>query len=159
MRKGIYPGSFDPITLGHLDIIKRASKLSDELVIAVLKNISKKPLFSADERMELIRRATIDIPNVTVKKYDGLLVDFAKKENADFLVRGLRAVTDFEYEIQIAQTNHKLYSGVDTVFFTTSIDYSYVSSSLVREIASYNGDISAFVPKCIIKDIYDKYNR
>lgn len=157
MKKGIYPGSFDPVTLGHLDIIKRASKLSDELIIGVLKNSSKTPLFQVDERVELLKKVTCDIPNIRIETYDGLLVDFAKKEKADFLVRGLRAVTDFEYEIQIAQTNHKMYPDVDTIFFTTSIEYSFVSSSLVREIASYGGDISAFVPKCIMKDIYEKY--
>ncbi len=159
MKKGIYPGSFDPVTLGHLDIIKRASKLSDELIIGVLKNSSKKPLFSVEERVELLKKVTGDIPNVRIETYDGLLVDFARIEKADFLVRGLRAVTDFEYEIQIAQTNHKMCPDVDTVFFTTSIEYSFVSSSLVREIASYGGDISAFVPKCIMSDIYAKYNK
>ena len=159
MKKGIYPGSFDPVTLGHLDIIKRASKLSDELIIGVLKNRSKTPLFSVEERVELLKKATVGIPNIRIETYDGLLVDFAKAEKADFLVRGLRAVTDFEYEIQIAQTNHKMYSDVDTIFFTTSIEYSFVSSSLVREIASYGGDISAFVPKCIMSDIYEKYKK
>ncbi len=157
MKIGIYPGSFDPVTLGHLDIIKRAARLSDELIIGVLKNSSKKALFSTDERVELLKRVTKDIKNVKVMSYDGLLVDFAHEMKADYLVRGLRAVTDFEYEIQIAQTNHKLASDVDTVFFTTSIEYSYVSSSLVREIASYGGDISGFVPEDIMEDIYKKF--
>ncbi|MCQ2537135.1 MAG: pantetheine-phosphate adenylyltransferase [Lachnospiraceae bacterium] len=157
MKKGIYPGSFDPVTLGHLDIIKRASKLADELVVGVLINSSKKALFSFDERVELLKRVTKDMPNVTIKSFDGLLVDFAKEENADFLVRGLRAVTDFEYEIQLAHTNHKMNPDVDTVFLTTSVEFSFVSSSLVREIASYGGDISSFVPECIEQDIIDKY--
>ena len=159
MKKGIYPGSFDPVTLGHLDIIKRASRLSDELVIGVLRNSSKTPLFTVEERIELLKRVTADIPNLRIESFDGLLVDFAKREQADYIVRGLRAVTDFEYEIQIAQTNHKMYPEIDTVFFTTSIEYSFVSSSLVREIASYGGDISAFVPECIKQDIYAKFKR
>ncbi len=157
MKKGIYPGSFDPVTLGHLDIIKRASKLADELVVGVLINSSKKSLFTIGERVELLKRVTKDMPNVTIKSFDGLLVDFAKEERADVLVRGLRAVTDFEYEIQLAHTNHKMLPEVDTVFFTTSVEYSFVSSSLVREIASYGGDISAFVPECIKDDIIRKY--
>lgn len=157
MKKGIYPGSFDPVTLGHLDIIKRASKLADELVVGILINSSKNSLFSLEERVDLLKRVTKDMPNVTIKSFDGLLVDFAKEEKADFLVRGLRAVTDFEYEIQLAHTNHKMNPDVDTVFLTTSVEFSFVSSSLVREIASYGGDISSFVPADIEQDIKDKY--
>ena len=159
MRIGIYPGSFDPVTLGHLDIIVRASRLVDQLIIGVLVNGAKSPMFSMEERMELLRRVTMDMPNVVVEKHDGLLVDFARQKNANILVRGLRAVTDFEYELQIAQTNHKLNPFVDTVFLTTSVEYSYVSSSIVREIASYGGDISQFVPECIVEDIYRKVGR
>ncbi len=157
MKKGIYPGSFDPVTLGHLDIIMRASKLADELIVGVLVNKSKQSLFTLDERVELLKRVTKDMPNVTIKSFDGLLVDFAEEEKADFIVRGLRAVTDFEYEIQLAHTNHRMRPEVDTVFLTTTLQYSFVSSSLVREIASYGGDISAFVPQCIEEDIYKKY--
>ncbi|MBR6358482.1 MAG: pantetheine-phosphate adenylyltransferase [Lachnospiraceae bacterium] len=157
MKKGIYPGSFDPVTLGHLDIIMRASKLADELIVGVLVNKSKQSLFTLDERVELLKRVTKDMPNVTIKSFDGLLVDFAEEEKADFIVRGLRAVTDFEYEIQLAHTNHRMRPEVDTVFLTTTLQYSFVSSSLVREIASYGGDISAFVPECIEEDIYKKY--
>ena len=156
MRIGIYPGSFDPVTQGHLDIILRASKLVDKLIIGVLINGAKKPMFSMEERVELLRRVTKDMPNVEVEASDGLLVDFASKRGASVLVRGLRAVTDFEYELQIAQTNHKLNPFVDTVFLTTSVEYSYVSSSIVREIASYGGDIRQFVPECIVNDIYEK---
>ena len=158
MRIGIYPGSFDPVTLGHLDIITRATRLVDFLVIGVLKNSSKKALFSAQERVELLERATKGISGVTVESYDGLLVEFARNRGASVIVRGLRAVTDFEYELQLAQTNHKLNPFVDTVFLTTSVDYAYLSSSIVREIASYGGDISQFVPANIIETIYKKYN-
>ena len=158
MRIGIYPGSFDPVTLGHLDIITRATRLVDLLVIGVLKNSSKKALFSAKERVELLERATKGISDVTVESYDGLLVEFARNRGASVIVRGLRAVTDFEYELQLAQTNHKLNPFVDTVFLTTSVDYAYLSSSIVREIASYGGDISQFVPANIIETIYKKYN-
>ena len=158
MRIGIYPGSFDPVTLGHLDIITRATRFGDLLVIGVLKNSSKKALFSAQERVELLERATKGISGVTVESYDGLLVEFARNRGASVIVRGLRAVTDFEYELQLAQTNHKLNPFVDTVFLTTSVDYAYLSSSIVREIASYGGDISQFVPANIIETIYKKYN-
>ena len=160
MKVGIYPGSFDPITLGHLDVIIRASGLVDQLIIGVLKNTAKKPLFTAEERVKLIELAIKDIPDlppVKVEAFEGLLVNFAKEKNASIIVRGLRAITDFEYELQIAQTNHKLNPAIDTVFFTTSVEYSYLSSSAVREIASFGGDIQKFVPECIVQSIYDKY--
>ncbi len=159
MRIGIYPGSFDPVTFGHLDIILRSSKMFDLLIIAVLNNSVKTPLFSVEERVELIRQVTKNMRNISVEAFDGLLIDYAKKRKASTIVRGLRAVSDFEYELQIAQTNHKLNSEIDTVFLTTSLEYSYLSSSIVREIASYNGDISNFVPSEIIPNILAKYDK
>lgn len=159
MRTGIYPGSFDPVTLGHLDIIKRASKLVDKLVIGVLTNSAKNPIFTIEERMIFLKEVTKDIPNVEIISYRGLLVDLAEEIDANIIVRGLRAITDFEYELQIAQINHKLNSKVDTVFLTTSVEYAYLSSTTVREIASYGGDVGQFVPKCVSEVIYDKFNK
>ena len=160
MKTGIYPGSFDPVTLGHLDIIIRASKLVDQLVIGILKNISKNTIFTVEERVELVNRVlkenNLDT-KVKVESFDGLLVDFAKECNASFIVRGLRAITDFDYELQLAQTNHKLNQDIDTIFFTTRLEYSYLSSSTVREIASFGGDIKQFVPECVVQSVYDKY--
>ncbi|MDF2800289.1 MAG: pantetheine-phosphate adenylyltransferase [Anaerocolumna sp.] len=157
MRVGIYPGSFDPVTFGHLDIIVRASKLVDCLIIGVLKNSSKNPLFTTSERVELLKETTKNIPNVVIEEYQGLLVDYADEKKANIIVRGLRAITDFEYELQLAQTNHKLNPRVDTVFLTTSVEYAYLSSSTVREIASYGGNIDQFVPACVMQPIYNKF--
>lgn len=157
MKIGLYPGTFDPVTRGHLDIIRRASKIVDKLVIGVLPNQSKHPWFSVEERKELIRKVTKDIPNVVVEDFDGLTVDFGRQIGANVIVRGLRAITDFEYELQIAQINHKLNPDIDTIFFTTSVEYSYVSSSIVKEVITYDGDISGFVPVEIIDDIVKKH--
>ena len=158
MKRAIYPGSFDPLTLGHLDMIERSAKIVDELVIGVLNNSAKNSLFYLDERVSMIKEMTESMPNVTVASFDGLLVDYMKEINATIIVRGLRAVTDFEYELQIAQTNHVENPEVETIFLTTSLQYSYLSSTIVKEFASYGGDISKFVPARFIDRIYEKYH-
>ena len=154
MKKAIYPGSFDPLTLGHVDIIERSARIVDELVVGVLNNSAKNSLFSLEERVSMIKEMTEHLPNVTVASFDGLLVDYMKEIDATIIVRGLRAVTDFEYELQIAQTNHVENPDVETIFLTTSLQYSYLSSTIVKEFASYGGDISKFVPRQFIDRIY-----
>ncbi len=156
MRRAIYPGSFDPVTFGHQDIIERSSAIFDELIVGVLNNSAKNSLFSLDERVSMLRELTKDIPNVKVDSFDGLLVDYMKTCGATIIVRGLRAVKDFEYELQIAQTNHVENPEVETVFLTTNLKYSYLSSSVVREFAAYGGDISKFVPAQFVDRIYGK---
>ena len=158
MKKAIYPGSFDPLTLGHLDIIERSARIVDELVVGVLNNSAKNSLFSLDERVSMIKEMTDSMPNVTVTSFNGLLVDYMREIDATIIVRGLRAVTDFEYELQIAQTNHVENPEVETIFLTTSLQYSYLSSSVVREYASHNGDISAFVPPLVEKRLKEKFS-
>ncbi len=158
MKKAIYPGSFDPITFGHLDIIERSSKIFDEIVIGVLNNSAKKSLFTVEERVEMIQTLTSKYPNVKVDSFDGLLVDYARRIDANIIIRGLRAITDFDYEIQIAQTNKVEFENLETIFMTTALNYSYLSSTIVREFASYGGDISRFVPAEIIPRIQAKYN-
>lgn len=158
MKTAIYPGSFDPMTYGHLDIIKRAADIFDHLTVAVLNNNVKTPLFSVEERVNILKEATKDLPNVSVESFQGLLIDYAKEKDIHVSVRGLRAITDFEYELQIAQTNRKLSNGqLDTIFLTTSLEYSYLSSSSVKEIASFNGDITPLVPEFVADLVYKKY--
>lgn len=157
MKKAIYPGSFDPVTFGHMDIITRSAKIVDELVVGVLNNSAKNSLFSLEERVSMIKEMTKDIPNVTVASFDGLLVDYMNEIGATIIIRGLRAVTDFEYELQIAQANHVQNEEIETIFLTTDLRFSYLSSTIVKEFASYGGDISKFVPECFIDRIYDKY--
>lgn len=154
--RAVYPGSFDPVTYGHLDIIGRAARLADELIIGVLKNNAKSPLFSLEERVRMLEEVTKDYHNVKVEAFEGLLVDFARKRDIDMIVRGLRAVTDFESELQMAQTNHKLEERVETVFLTTRLEYSYLSSTIVREVAAFGGDISQFVPDIVGQRIQEK---
>lgn len=156
MVRAIYPGSFDPVTYGHLDVIKRASKIVDELIVGVLNNKSKTPLFSVENRVKMLNDAVSDLLNVKVMSFEGLLVDFAKKVDAQLIVRGLRAVTDFEYELQMSQTNSVLNNEVDTIFFTTSLEYAYLSSSTVKEAAYFGADISKFVPPNVVIEVKNK---
>ncbi len=159
MSSAIYPGSFDPVTLGHLDIIRRSAAMFDSVIIGVLNNTSKTPLFSVEERVNMLKEVVSDIPNVRVESFGGLLVDFARKNGVKTIVRGLRAVTDFEYELQLAQSNRKVAPEIDTVFLTTSIEYAYLSSSIVKEYASFGVDVEQFVPAGIVTRIKEKYNR
>ena len=156
MLTGIYPGSFDPVTYGHLDIIKRSAEMVDELVVGVLNNKAKTPLFSVEERVKMLNEVTRDMTNVIVVPFDGLLVEFAKKMDACMIVRGLRAITDFEYELQMAQTNRVLAPDVDTVFLTTTLEYAYVSSTIMKEVARFGGDLSSFAPPEIIQALCKK---
>ena len=158
MKRAIYPGSFDPVTNGHVDIILRSSKIVDKLIVGVLNNSAKKSLFSVEERVSMLKELTKDLPNVEVTSFDGLLVDYMREIDASIIVRGLRAVTDFEYELQIAQTNHIENTDIETIFLTTNLQYSYLSSPIVKEFASYGGDISKFVPEQFVDRIYEKYN-
>ena len=146
MKIAVYPGSFDPVTLGHLDIIKRTASMFDKVIIGVLNNRAKSPLFTARERVELLEEVTGDIPNVEVQAFHGLLIDFVRQNDAKVIVRGLRAITDFEYELQMAQT----------IFLTTNLKYSYLSSSIVKEIAEYDGDISGFLHPATARRVREK---
>lgn len=159
MKIGVYPGSFDPITFGHLDIIERSARLFDTLYIGVLNNSAKKSMFTVKEREAMIREVTKELPNVIVDSFDGLLAEYVEVIGADAIVRGLRAVTDFEYEIQIAQMNHELNPGVDTIYLTTSTQYAYLSSSIVKEIAMYHGDVRKFVPEAVAHRLKEKANK
>ncbi len=156
MNKAVYPGSFDPVTLGHLDIIRRTSEMFDQVIIGVLNNKSKSPLFSVEERVNMLKEVTADLPNVEVQSFAGLLIDFVRQNDARVIVRGLRAITDFEYELQMAQTNRVIAPEIDTVFLTTNLKYSYLSSSIVKEIAEFDGDITEFLPPAVVKRVHDK---
>lgn len=157
MKIAVYPGSFDPITNGHLDIITRGAKTFDKLIVAVLVNVDKKGLFNIDERVELIKKVTKDIKNVEVMSFNGLLIDFIKEQKANVILKGLRALSDFEYEFQMALMNTKLDPDVETLFMMTSSDYSYVSSSAVKQVAKFGGCIEGLVPKEIISDVMERY--
>lgn len=156
MNIAICPGSFDPVTLGHMDIIRRAAKLFDKVIVLVLSNPAKTPVFSMEERMSFLQRATADMDRVEVDSFDGLLAVYAKRHGATALVKGLRAVSDFEYEFQMALTNTKLNEQLETVFLTTKAEYMYLSSSIVKQIATYGEDISQFVPGCILEEIKER---
>lgn len=153
MTTAVYPGSFDPITCGHLDIIRRASEQFDHVIIAVLNNTAKKPMFSAEQRVELIRKSICDLPNCSAEYFDGLLVDFVRRKNAKTVIKGLRAISDFEYEFQMALLNKKMEPDIETLFMVTNANYSYISSSIVKEIASLNGDFRDLVPAEIYNDV------
>lgn len=151
MTKAIYPGSFDPVTNGHLDVIERAAKLFDHVVVGVLSNSSKNPMFSAEERVMLIEDAVKSMSNVTVEHFEGLLVDYVRQHEIDVIIKGLRAISDFEAEFQMAAMNRRLGEGMETVFLMTDIHYSYLSSSLVKEVFRFNGDIRGLVPDHVLE--------
>ncbi|KAA0548049.1 pantetheine-phosphate adenylyltransferase [Bacillus sp. BGMRC 2118] len=153
----VCPGSFDPVTLGHLDIIKRGSKVFEKVYVVVLNNSSKNPLFSVEERKELLRQVTLDIPNVVVDSYQGLLIDYAKSIKANAILRGLRAVSDFEYEMQITSMNRKLNENIETLFMMTNNQYSFLSSSIVKEAAKYHGNIKDLVPQAVEEALKKKF--
>lgn len=156
MRVAVYPGSFDPVTLGHLDIIKRSSKVFDEVIVAVMYNRNKKPLFSVEERVALLVEATRDMPNVRIDCHEGLLVDYLSNNNLQIIVKGLRAISDFEAEFQMASVNQKLLKELETVFIMTRTEYMYLSSSIVKEVANFGGDISNFVTEEVRQAIESK---
>ena len=157
MAIAVYPGSFDPVTLGHLDIIERSAHMMDHLIVGVLQNNSKTPLFSVEERVKMLEDVTSHLPNVEIRSFGGLLVDFVHQCEADVVVRGLRAITDFEYELQMAQTNRVIAPDIDTVFLTTNLKYAYLSSSSVKEVAAYGGDISNFVTAGVAEEVHKKF--
>ena len=159
MVRAIYPGSFDPVTLGHLDLIQRSSKMFDEVIVCILNNASKKsPLFSIEERVKMLGDVTAGYTNVTVASSEGLLVDFTKENGVNIIVRGLRGTTDFDFELQMAQANKTISSDIETVFLATDPRYSFISSSMVKEIASYGKSVAGFVPEQVLRQIEGKYN-
>ena len=158
MLRAIYPGSFDPVTYGHIDIMRRSCKIVDELIVGVLSNKAKIPLFPVEERVKMLKEVTKDLDNIRIVPFDGLLVEFASRMNAGLVIRGLRAITDFEYELQMSQTNQKLDPNIETMFLTTSIEYSYLSSTTVREIAAFGGDLTQFVPEAVALELEKKMN-
>ena len=158
MKRAIYPGSFDPVTSGHLDVIQRGAQIFDELIVGILNNVQKTPLFSVEERVKILKEVTKDLPNVKVEPFSGMLVEYAKANDIQVNVRGLRSMTDFEYEMQIAQYNNQLSKGArETVFLATNPAYSYISSSGVREVAGFKGDLSPYVPEAVAKLVREKY--
>ena len=159
MRRAIYPGSFDPVTNGHLDVIDRARKLFDEVVVAVAHNDEKQPLFSLEQRLDLLQQTAGRIEKVRIAEFSGLLVEFARAENAGAVIRGLRAVSDFEFEFQMALMNRKLETGVETIFLMPKEEYTYLSSRIIKEIARLGGDISGFVPACVAKALSRKFSQ
>lgn len=159
MLRCVYPGSFDPITSGHLDVICRAAAMFDDVTVAVLVNKNKKPAFSAEQRMDFIQRSTKHLQNIKVDSFAGLLVDYMKKTGANVVIRGLRALSDFEYEFQMAAMNAKLAKNIETIFLMTDINHSFLSSSMVKELAYHGGDITGLVPEAIKEDVIKLYGR
>jgi pantetheine-phosphate adenylyltransferase len=159
MRRAIYPGSFDPVTNGHLDVIARARKLFDEVVVAVAHNDEKQPLFSLEQRLDLLRETVGRIENVQIAEFSGLLVEFARAQNAGAVIRGLRAVSDFEFEFQMALMNRNLNAAVETIFLMPKEEYTYLSSRIVKEIARLGGNVSTFVPDCVAKALSEKFSQ
>jgi pantetheine-phosphate adenylyltransferase len=157
--KCVYPGSFDPITSGHLDVICRAAAMFENVTVAVLVNKNKKPAFSAEQRMDFIRRSTVHLPGIKVDSFSGLLVDYMREKGANLVIRGLRAISDFEYEFQMAAMNAKLAKDIETIFLMTDISHSFLSSSMVKELAYHGGDITGLVPEAIKKDVIRVYGR
>ncbi|MBC8385695.1 MAG: pantetheine-phosphate adenylyltransferase [Candidatus Cloacimonetes bacterium] len=159
MKIAIYPGTFDPITNGHIDVLKKAVKVFDEVIIAVAQDSGKNPIFSLDERVELCRKSTEDLPNIKVDKFSGLVVDYANKVNAKTMIRGLRAVSDFEYELSLALMNKKLQEDIDTVFFVPANEYLYLSSTIIRQIVSLGGDVKDMIPECVEQVLLKKHGK
>lgn len=156
IQKAVYPGTFDPVTLGHLDLIERAARLFDRLVVAVAVNPSKTPLFNLEERLEMLQLATAHLPNVEAQRFEGLLVDFVRRQGSTVLVRGLRAILDFEYELEMTLTNRQLAPDIETIFLMPSLQYTYLRSSLVKNVARLGGDLSAFVPPAAIDKLVER---
>ncbi len=160
MKLGVYPGTFDPITNGHLDVIKRALKIFDELIVAVaVSSYKKSPIFTIEERLSFIKETTKELPNLKVEPFDGLLVKFVKQKNAVAIVRGLRAVSDYEFELQLAHANRRLFRDVETVFLMPSEEYSFLSSTIVKEIAYFGGSVKSLVPPVVEKALKQKFQR
>lgn len=159
LTRVVYPGSFDPVTNGHIDIIKRATKVFDEIIVAVFFNPSKDPLFSMEERVEMLEESTKEFPGVSVDSFTGLTMDYVKSRNAGAILRGLRAVSDFEGEFQMASMNRNLDDDVETIFFMTDSKYAFLSSSIVKEVAYFNGDVTDIVPECVHRALMKKFKK
>ena len=157
--KAVYPGSFDPITYGHLDIITRASRIVDELVVGILVNNTKRPMFTMDERLEMLRETVKDLHNVEVKTFEGMTIDFARQNGAKVIIRGLRVISDYETEMQIAQTNRSLDPEIETLFLSTGLEYSFLSSTIAKEVAFYNAGVEKLVPPIVVSKFKEKYNK
>lgn len=155
----IYPGSFDPVTLGHLDIIRRSAGIVDELIVGILVNNSKKPMFTMDERLEMLRESVRDIPNVKVKTFEGMTIDFARANNAKVIIRGLRVISDYETEMQIAQVNRSIDPSIETMFLSTGLEYSFLSSTIAKEVAFYDAGVEKLVPPIVVSKFKEKYNK